>query len=216
MDRQGEERILRRAIDKGLIAEQDLESPGGRESGRWGARIERLIEDGRLDEIAVAAIAEEVAALRADHATATQDANPAGPAFDMAAHAGWDHYEILAPLGRGGGGEVFRAHDSRLHRDVALKFLHADRADLAARFRREAQAQARIEHHEHVCKVYEVGETRRALVHRHAAHRRAETFGVAAAKMTLEEKVRSRARWRRRCTPPIAWGSCIAISSRAT
>ena len=33
-------------------------------------------------------------------------------------------YEILAPIGKGGMGEVYRAHDTRLHRDVAIKTLH--------------------------------------------------------------------------------------------
>jgi len=58
-------------------------------------------------------------------------------------------YEILAPLGAGGMGEVYRASDSKLNRDVALKILPAmftNDAERMARFRREAQVLASLNH----------------------------------------------------------------------
>jgi serine/threonine-protein kinase len=58
-------------------------------------------------------------------------------------------YEILAPIGAGGMGEVYRAHDAKLHRDVALKVLpeaFATDPDRLARFRREAQVLASLNH----------------------------------------------------------------------
>ena len=58
-------------------------------------------------------------------------------------------YEILSPIGRGGMGEVFRARDTRLGRDVALKALppaFARDHDRVARFRREAQVLASLNH----------------------------------------------------------------------
>src|SRR5688572_30630486 len=58
-------------------------------------------------------------------------------------------YQVLAKLGEGGMGEVYRARDSRLGRDVALKVLPADVAsdpDRRARFEREAQAVAALSH----------------------------------------------------------------------
>ncbi len=58
-------------------------------------------------------------------------------------------YEILAPLGAGGMGEVYRAHDSRLKRDVAIKVLPAALAldpDRMARFEREARLLASLDH----------------------------------------------------------------------
>ena len=58
-------------------------------------------------------------------------------------------YEILDLLGKGGMGEVYRAHDTKLKRDVALKVLpeaFARDPDRLARFRREAQLLASLNH----------------------------------------------------------------------
>ena len=58
-------------------------------------------------------------------------------------------YEIQSPLGTGGMGEVYRATDTKLGRDVALKVLPAEMArdpERLARFRREAKALAQIDH----------------------------------------------------------------------
>src|SRR5262249_6829633 len=66
-------------------------------------------------------------------------------------------YELLCLLGSGAQGEVWVAFDERLQRAVALKLLRADSPTDAARFQREARAQARVVH-EGVCPVYEIGE----------------------------------------------------------
>ena len=58
-------------------------------------------------------------------------------------------YEILGPLGQGGMGEVFRARDTRLGREVAIKVLPKDMATdpaAAARFEQEARAVAALSH----------------------------------------------------------------------
>src|SRR6516164_8983294 len=58
-------------------------------------------------------------------------------------------YEIVSPLGAGGMGEVYRARDSRLNRDVAIKVLPLNFAadpDRRARFEREAQTIASLSH----------------------------------------------------------------------
>jgi hypothetical protein len=69
-------------------------------------------------------------------------------------------YEILSPLGAGGMGEVYRAHDARLAREVAVKALPpslAADADRRRRFEQEAKAAARI-NHPNILQVYDVGE----------------------------------------------------------
>ncbi len=68
-------------------------------------------------------------------------------------------YEILAPIGAGGMGEVYRARDTRLHRDVAVKVLPQAFATDAARerFEREARAASAL-NHPNICSVYDVGE----------------------------------------------------------
>ena len=65
-------------------------------------------------------------------------------------------YEIVAPIGAGGMGEVWRARDARLQRDVALKILPelmAADGDRLARFQREAQALAAL-NHPHIAQIY--------------------------------------------------------------
>jgi eukaryotic-like serine/threonine-protein kinase len=62
-------------------------------------------------------------------------------------------YEILGPIGKGGMGEVYRAHDSRLKRDVAIK---VSSAQFNERFEREAQAIAAL-NHSNICQLYDVG-----------------------------------------------------------
>lgn len=68
-------------------------------------------------------------------------------------------YRIEAKLGEGGMGIVFRAHDTKLDRPVALKFLTGDVADAAARrrFQREAQTASSL-NHPHILTVHDVGE----------------------------------------------------------
>src|ERR687895_615706 len=78
------------------------------------------------------------------------------------------HYEITGILGAGGMGEVYRARDTRLKRDVALKLLPASFAsdpDRLARFQREAEVLASL-NHPHIAAIYGIDESgsTRALV----------------------------------------------------
>ncbi|HUP47633.1 MAG TPA: protein kinase, partial [Thermoanaerobaculia bacterium] len=68
-------------------------------------------------------------------------------------------YEIVAPLGAGGMGEVYRARDTRLDRQVAIKVLPphlSASATLRERFEREARAISRLSH-AHICGIHDVG-----------------------------------------------------------
>ena len=68
-------------------------------------------------------------------------------------------YEIVAPLGAGGMGEVYRAHDSRLNRDVAIKIIPehlAQNPELRERFEREARAISQLSH-PHICVLHDIG-----------------------------------------------------------
>ena len=68
-------------------------------------------------------------------------------------------YEIVAPIGAGGMGEVYRARDTRIGRDVAIKILpdsFADNADRLARFQREAQSAGSL-NHPNLLTIHELG-----------------------------------------------------------
>ena len=62
-------------------------------------------------------------------------------------------YEILAPIGAGGMGEVYKAHDPRLKRDVAIK---VSAAQFSERFEQEAHVIAAL-NHSNICQIYDVG-----------------------------------------------------------
>src|SRR6202521_1521356 len=68
-------------------------------------------------------------------------------------------YEIVAPLGAGGMGEVYRARDTRLDRTVAIKILPthlSDSPEAKERFDREARAISSLSH-PNICHLYDVG-----------------------------------------------------------
>jgi eukaryotic-like serine/threonine-protein kinase len=68
-------------------------------------------------------------------------------------------YEILAAIGAGGMGEVYKARDTRLDRIVAIKVLPAhlaDSAELRERFEREARTIAGL-NHPHICTLHDIG-----------------------------------------------------------
>ncbi len=77
----------------------------------------------------------------------------------IAAGTRFNHYEILAPLGAGGMGEVYRARDTRLDREVAIKVLPVEfsrDADRLRRFEQEARATSAL-NHPNILTIYDIG-----------------------------------------------------------
>jgi len=128
-------------------------------------------------------------------------------------------YRLVTLLGRGGMGEVWRAHDTETDRVVAIKllppYLSGDE-EFQQRFRREAHAAARL-NDPHVIPIHNYG----------------EIDGQLYVDMRLIEAAICKPYWPtgrwipfarcsllikspRRCTPPMKWVCCIATSSRPT
>ncbi len=131
--------VLRREVEALLAA--DAAAVGLSE--RWPA----------ASDSALAALRGAVNGIRSD--------DPVSPGLTAGHRVG--NYDVIAPLGTGGMGEVYRAHDARLGRDVAVKILpHAFTADpdRLARFAREARVLASLSH-PHIAGIYgieEIGE----------------------------------------------------------
>jgi serine/threonine protein kinase len=122
-------------------------------------------------------------------------------------------YEIQSPLGAGGMGEVYRARDTRLGRDVAIKVLPSHLSsdpDLKARFEREAKAISALSH-PHICHLYDIGSQEGTdylvmeLLEGESLADRLQK-GPLPLKQALQYALRLRRHWRRR-TPTVL---CIA------
>jgi serine/threonine protein kinase len=82
-----------------------------------------------------------------------------GESVPLAPGTRFGPYEVVSPIGSGGMGDVYRARDTRLARDVAIKVVPQHRTTPAARdrFQREARAVAALQH-PHICAIYDVGD----------------------------------------------------------
>jgi serine/threonine protein kinase len=106
-------------------------------------------------------------------------------------------HEILAPLGAGGMGEVYRARDTRLDRIVAIKVLRTHLAadpDRRQRFEREARLISQL-NHPHICTLFDVGHHEPSIGSEHAVD-----YLVSTSKDR---------RW------PSVWNGCKAVPCRS-
>ena len=138
---QAEERdaaLARLLTDRKLLAEHEVDALlDAVAAGQLG---DHLVREGRLTP---ELLAELQNALRIEQVM-TVVAGPRTRVDQEPSRIG--RYEVVAELGRGGMGEVYRAHDARLGRDVAIKLLVRDSAPALQRFLREARILAQLQH----------------------------------------------------------------------
>jgi serine/threonine-protein kinase len=168
------EEVLRLAAERGYITEDQAESTiievreRLQKAGLYDLEdpsLQVVIPDHLLQDDTLARLARELGLkdedwLPRDPSTTGSGQQPevlGGDPFEVFPVPGWDRYEFVDFIGRGGMGDVFKARDPRLGRFVALKFLRRDDPDQVKRFLREAKVQAKVEH-ENLCPVYEVGD----------------------------------------------------------
>ena len=140
--------------------------------------------------------------------------------MSLAAGSKLGAYEILALIGAGGMGEVYRALDTKLNRPVAVKLLSDELADAAARrrFQREAQMASSL-NHPHILTVHDAGEIegRQYLVTEYIDGGTLKDWAQPGA-----NRVPGGRSWNCWWASPTGWpprtrlGFCIAISSPPT
>ena len=130
------------------------------------------------------------------------------------------HYEILGALGAGGMGEVYRARDPRLDREVAIKVLSAQLAadpDALARFEREAMSVAKLSH-PNILSIFEFAQDgSTAFVVTELVDGETLRARLGGGALPPRRAVALRAADRAGASPPrTRAASCIAISSPRT
>jgi serine/threonine protein kinase len=123
-------------------------------------------------------------------------------------------YEIQSPIGAGGMGEVYRARDTKLGRDVAIKVLPASLTsdpERLARFAREAQVLAAL-NHPNIAGIYHVEDTTDgSAIVMELSKVRLLAIGSHADRFQSTKRCRSRSRLRKRWKPHMSRASSIAI-----
>ena len=118
-------------------------------------------------------------------------------------------YEIVGPIGAGGMGTVYRARDTRLPREAAIK---VSAEQFTERFAREAHAIASL-NHPNITTLYDVGPDYLVM---ELVEGPTLADRISRGRFRLTRQPASPGRLQRRSTTPTSAASCIAISSRAT
>ena len=212
-----EKDVLRLAALKGLIADEDWARIVAESSKKGQSPLKIILAQGLLDEEQLAALKLEVEASERQtigsglapeskpgrtrfiegldgnatdslHLDPHFSANISELSPDHGFPPDWDRYQFVSFLGEGGMGRVFLAHDPRLDRDVAIKFVRCVDKESDLRFKNEAQAQARVKH-DFLCDIYEVGDVdgRNYIVMQYID---GTALNVAAKDMVLEQKLK--------------------------
>ena len=155
---------LRIVVAEGVLTRSEADALREEAHRKQQSPLALLVERGRLSEGSFQSFLAEAlndavwrAAGQGGSASTFTMPIPPGPSGEPVFPAvGWDRYTAVRFLGQGGMGKVFLAIDTRLHREVAIKFVRGDDAEYVRRLIAEARTQARVRH-ERICKIYEVG-----------------------------------------------------------
>lgn len=156
MDKEKEKKILLLALKSGLIEVEDLkisyedlskEKTIDSNYQEIGETIKGLLARGKLKMEDLNCLMKQVEGME-------DEKKEESIVFKETPKA---RYKLLELLGEGGMGKVYKAHDKKLNRYVALKFLKENNPEKQKRFLQEAQAQAKLKS-DVICKIYEVGE----------------------------------------------------------
>ncbi len=186
---------LRIAVAEGVLSRAEADALGEEARRKKQSPLTLLVEQGRLSEDSFQSILAEAmndpawctAGADPSASTYTMDVAPAPSSEPPFPVAGWDRYTSVRFLGQGGMGMVFLAIDTRLRREVAIKFVRGNSDDHVRRLISEARNQARVSH-ERICKVYEVDEVE-GKVYIAMQYIAGKPLGRMADELTLEQKV---------------------------
>lgn len=150
--------------------------------------VRQEARDGQVGPLEQGSPLDETVSVAPAGTNPSPSASPPGDGIEDSAFPvpGWDRYHCLGFLGQGGMGRVFLAHDPRLRRKVALKFVRNDHPELTRRFLAEARAQAKV-NHERVCKVYEVGQVEQKFFIA-MQYVEGQPLGALGRELTVEQK----------------------------
>jgi len=150
--------ILEQALERPVEERRDYVRQASAGDADLLAALEAVLDEAEVDDGFLTVGGAMAGAVAEDLARASRDDSAGPPRLRRGDHFG--AYDVTDTLGQGGMGEVYRARDTRLGRDVALKVLPlqvAAHPESLARFEREARLLASL-NHAHIAAIYDVEE----------------------------------------------------------